>query len=132
MKLFDFGLAKDVTDMEQTENGLFLLTGNTGTCRYMAPEVAQFRPYNHSVDIYSFSILLWQLLSLGKPYDNYTYNMHQRYVVVEGHRPKIDDSWPGAIGKLLKTCWSANIPDRPSAAMVLEVLIDELKQISDA
>ena len=35
------------------------MTGNTGSVRYMAPEVALDLPYNHSVDVYSFSILVW-------------------------------------------------------------------------
>ena len=35
------------------------MTGNTGSARYMAPEVALDQPYHESVDVYSFSMILW-------------------------------------------------------------------------
>lgn len=38
----------------------------------MAPEVAGVRPYNLSVDAYSFGILLWELSALEKPFDGFT------------------------------------------------------------
>lgn len=40
IKLFDFGLAKRLEPAIATENDLYLLTGNTGSLRYMAPEVS--------------------------------------------------------------------------------------------
>jgi len=88
----------------------------------MAPEIAKNKPYNHSIDVYSFAVLLWQLFALAKPYENYTYNMHQRYVVHEGHRPKIDEAWPQEIQALLKKCWSSKIPKRLSASETLEII----------
>jgi serine/threonine protein kinase len=33
----------------------------SGTLRYMAPEVVLGRSYNQSVDVYSFSVLIWQI-----------------------------------------------------------------------
>ena len=131
LKLFDFGLAKDVSNREQNDHGLYRLTGNTGSCRYMAPEIAKNRPYNHSVDVYSFGIIFWQLFALTKPYENYTYNMHQRYVVHEGHRPKIDNAWSKTIQDLMKKCWSNNIRKRPTASEVLEIIKTELNGSRD-
>ena len=37
----------------------YRLTGNTGSARYMAPEVALDNPYNQSVDVYAFILILW-------------------------------------------------------------------------
>jgi serine/threonine protein kinase len=45
IKLFDFGLAKRLDPSIETDNDLYLLTGNTGSLRYMAPEVAIGLPY---------------------------------------------------------------------------------------
>jgi serine/threonine protein kinase len=78
VKLFDFGLAKRLADLEPSEtvdidlnapddspaavlppsgsndNGpIYALTGNTGSLRYMAPEVARDECYGLSVDVYS-------------------------------------------------------------------------------
>jgi serine/threonine protein kinase len=38
------------------------MTGNTGSLRYMAPEVALRRPYSEKADVYSFGILVWQVI----------------------------------------------------------------------
>ncbi len=45
LKLFDFGLAKRMDTAESTGDGRYLLTGNTGSLRYMAPEVAKVSKY---------------------------------------------------------------------------------------
>ncbi len=37
--MFDFGLAKRITNADAAEDDLYNLTGNTGSLRYMAPEV---------------------------------------------------------------------------------------------
>jgi len=42
-------------------NELYDLSGNTGSLRYMAPEVGLEKFYNHKVDVYSFGLLLWQV-----------------------------------------------------------------------
>ena len=39
VKLFDFGLAREVHDNDNCGNGTYKLTPNTGSLRYMAPEV---------------------------------------------------------------------------------------------
>jgi serine/threonine protein kinase len=36
----------------------------------MAPEVGTEEPYNELCDVYSFGVLIWQMMSLSKPYDN--------------------------------------------------------------
>jgi len=38
-KIFDFGLAKELNERDRTENGLYKMSGLTGSRRYMAPEV---------------------------------------------------------------------------------------------
>jgi len=45
VKLFDFGLAKCIRKGERADD-VFEMTGETGTLRYMAPEVALNMPYN--------------------------------------------------------------------------------------
>ena len=60
MKLFDFGLAKEIQDSDivaGTNPVTYNMTGQTGSYRYMAPEVAKELPYNETADVYSFAIL---------------------------------------------------------------------------
>lgn len=51
VKLFDFGLAKELDPMQKTDNGLYTMSGGTGSRRFMAPEVALSEPYNLSADV---------------------------------------------------------------------------------
>jgi serine/threonine protein kinase len=60
VKLFDFGLCSVVRRLRDSSEQ-YKLTGNTGTMRYMAPEVLLGRAYNHSVDAYSFGVVMWQV-----------------------------------------------------------------------
>ena len=80
----------------------------------MSPEVALDRPYDYSVDAYSFGILFWQICSLITPYAKYSTKMHAERVVRNGERPKPDPSWPASWITLMQSCWSPNRHDRPS------------------
>jgi serine/threonine protein kinase len=51
LKMFDFGLAKRITNADKAEDDLYNLTGNTGSLRYMAPEVVS----NYEVILYLLS-----------------------------------------------------------------------------
>jgi len=126
VKIFDFGLAKDVSREDKTVNNSYNLTGNTGSLRYMAPEVARCLPYDYRVDAYSFGILFWQVCSLTTPYSGYTCKMHAELIVGKGDRPKFDHTWPLSWKNLMSTCWDANISSRPDFDHIVKVLDTEL------
>lgn len=88
--------------------------------------VAKEHPYNKSVDVYSFGILLWELCSLEKPFLGYTSKKHMTNVVLGGERPKMDSShtynWSIPLQQLIKSCWSAMPDSRPSFTEVRETL----------
>lgn len=127
LKLFDFGLAKRVTTADKLENDLYNLTGNTGSLRYMAPEVALNKPYSLSVDAYSFGILFWQLCSLTVPYAGYSCKMHAELVVGKGYRPKPDSSWPENWTSLMRSCWAEDHRSRPTFSNIFKVMCEELE-----
>lgn len=54
LKLIDFGFAAIVRKSHPSSETKFRISGNVGTPRYMAPEVAKSQPYNHKADVYSF------------------------------------------------------------------------------
>jgi serine/threonine protein kinase len=63
-KVADFGLS--ITDTGGQD-----LTGETGTYRWMAPEVIRHEKYSVASDTYSFGILLWQLVTRNpRPFDS--------------------------------------------------------------
>lgn len=130
LKLFDFGLAKELKLAKKREDGRYMLTGNSGSKRYMAPEVAKRCPYEKSVDVYSFGILLWELCSAEKPFLNYDSGMHMEFVVIGGERPKMDADhvkyWPSDLQLLMKQCWSPSPFERPSFESIKQTLSDIL------
>jgi len=105
VKIFDFGLAKEIDPAKASKDGMYKLTGDTGSPRYMAAEVALGKPYNERCDVYSFSILLWQLLSLETPFSGYSMNMFHKRVVEGGVRPKVDPKWPKRISDAMVQGW---------------------------
>eukprot|EP00527_Entomoneis_sp_CCMP2396_P008091 CAMPEP_0198153428 /NCGR_PEP_ID=MMETSP1443-20131203/64158_1 /TAXON_ID=186043 /ORGANISM="Entomoneis sp., Strain CCMP2396" /LENGTH=421 /DNA_ID=CAMNT_0043819769 /DNA_START=25 /DNA_END=1290 /DNA_ORIENTATION=+ len=123
VKIFDFGLSKEIQPQYRQNNGTYLLTADVGSLRYMAPEVALGRPYNQSCDVYSFSILLWQILKVMKPFEIYdTKASFQAKVVIRGARPKTHATWDPLLNTCMKEGWDANISKRPTMAAVLETL----------
>ena len=127
IKLFDFGLA---TEFDKEKHGPYKLTGDTGTIRYMAPEVAMEQTYTEKADVYSFGILLWQLMSLESPYGRMPAQKIEYSVCHLGLRPKIDASWPEPIQKLLEDCFASQ-PRRPSMDQVCTVLRREANSLGD-
>ncbi|GJW09939.1 serine/threonine-protein kinase STY17-like protein isoform X1 [Tanacetum coccineum] len=65
VKVADFGVAR-----VQTQSGV--MTAETGTYRWMAPEVIEHKPYDHKADVFSFAIVLWELLTGEFPYSYLT------------------------------------------------------------
>jgi serine/threonine protein kinase len=131
VKIFDFGLAKEVNPNFADQDGVYQLTAMTGSLRYMAPEVLLGKRYNETADVYSLSILLWQLLSLKTPYDVYlkesTFRERMGYM---GKRPSINVEWPAEIRYLLKRGWSSQAVDRPTMGYMSLALKYELDQYS--
>jgi len=111
--LFDFGLAS-IWKIDQTKgvNENRALTGVTGSLRYMAPEVAFSKPYNHKSDVFSFASNLYELCSHLKPYANL--GQDSFYAALRrGVRPEVISAWPSELRQLFAECWTENPADRP-------------------
>ena len=122
LKIFDFGLAKELKEEEKDENGLYNLTGLTGGIRYMAPEVGRGERYNLLADVYSWSMLVWYIMALEPPLGMYTQRLHIDRVFMKGYRPAIKEKWPPKLSNLMRSCWSDNIKKRPDFKKIMIVL----------
>jgi serine/threonine protein kinase len=129
LKIFDFGLAKELQEDERTADGLYKMTGCTGAIRYMSPENALCQPYNLTTDAYSWAMIMWFLLALEPPFALYTESMILERVTERGYRPKIFSSWSPRISRLLSRSWSANIQARPSFAEIAQELKNEMTEV---
>lgn len=121
MVIFDFGLAVELPHSEDP-NQLYNLAGNTGTARYMAPEVIKNKPYNFKADVFSFTTLLWEIVALKKPFADLSGQDVKEWVADLGNRPHISKTWPQALRKLMKAGWSVELDARPTMKEVRDTL----------
>jgi serine/threonine-protein kinase CTR1 len=95
-----------------------------GTPHYMAPELIQERPYNCSVDVYAFGILLWEMFTRRIPFDGWDPSDIVRKVIA-GERPELPETGlPNCARTLIPKCWHQDAMRRPHA----NILEKELRE----
>ena len=123
-KVTDFGIATHLTPVGAR--------GLQGTKGFIAPEVLyvgkrkQRSVYNHTADIFSFSMLLYQMISRRHPYHNIKPERIDT-AVESGERPKLQDVDNATaayhyLTKLMKVCWVDDPQKRPSTDAILNYL----------
>lgn len=132
VKIFDFGLAKELDpSLRHGCTEFYELSGNTGSLRYMSPEVARCEPYNLTADVYSFGLLLWQVCSLMLPYDGMNRQDHSELVVYGNERPPLDSAWSTPLRILMKRAWEPDPSVRPSMESIYKILRREICALRD-
>lgn len=114
LKICDFGTACDLKTY---------MTNNKGSAAWMAPEVFEGSNYTEKCDVYSWGIILWQVLTRRKPFSEVGGNaLRIMWSVHQGKRPPLIDGCPKPLEELMIRCWSKDINDRPSMNKVVEIM----------
>lgn len=130
LKVADFGLSKVRPDPKKNEKGdTFMMTGETGSYRFMAPEIFRHLSYNETVDIYSYGMILFYLLDGKPPWPTENGLVAAKKAAEEGDRPRIPRNWDNMIQVLLQECWDENPSARPSFHQVLLILRQHSRSI---
>lgn len=101
------------------------MTQGLGTLLWSAPEVVDGQPYGLSADVYSFAIVLYELLTLQLPFHDVNTTWRIMEMVVNGQRPQIDvaaSSLAAEASVLMQECWSQDPDGRPLFTMIVERL----------
>ncbi|RLN12494.1 serine/threonine-protein kinase STY46 isoform X2 [Panicum miliaceum] len=122
IKVADFGVAR-----VKAESGV--MTAETGTYRWMAPEVIEHKPYDSKADVFSFGIVLWELLTGKIPYEFLTPLQAAIGVVQEGLRPVIPRGTNPKLAQLLEKCWQQNPINRPDFTEILQTLNEIAEEV---
>lgn len=115
VKVADFGIACEETLCD-------VLVEDEGTYRWMAPEMIKQKAYNRKVDVYSFGLVMWEMVSGRVPYENLTPFQVAYAVANRNLRPTISPECPSALGPLIEQCCALQPDKRPDFWQIVKVL----------
>ncbi|GMF34755.1 unnamed protein product [Phytophthora fragariaefolia] len=125
IKLSDFGLAR-VKAHVQT------MTGNCGTVQWMAPEVLGNQKYTEKADVFSFGIVIWEIVTGECPYDGMSQIQAALGVLNRNLRPNIPRDCPPFFSRLMKACWNRQPELRPSFPHIVNAFRTYQSSISES
>ena len=111
----DFGTART---LEGTTCG----AAASGTYRWMAPEVVKEEEVNKKCDVFSFSLVVWELMEHKIPFHDSANDLMASIAIIGGNRPPISSGWPDYLSALTKQGWLQNPQARPSFADIVTSL----------
>ena len=114
--------------------------GFSGTKGFVAPEVAHVSKakersiYNHTADVFSFGMLIYQMVARQRPFHNLpSYSVQP--AIEDGQRPGLDDCPVAKVGffyllHIMRKCWQGNPDDRPSTEKIVNWLCSTTLQLT--
>ena len=114
-KVTDFGLSRFSASSDDK------MTGQCGTYHWMAPEVINSEEYTEKADVYSMSIILWEIYTRAIPYDGMK-PVQAAMHVIQGGRLSLPVGTPVWFERLVTCCWDLRPTSRPSMAVVRDIL----------
>jgi serine/threonine protein kinase/Tol biopolymer transport system component len=125
IKLLDFGIARNNSDLALTQSGLTLPGNIPGTPQYMSPEQALGRPLDGRADLFSLGILLFRCLTGQLPFEGATRDQYIQQMLAGRVRPldPLAPEAPGPVRDIVKACLQLDPDKRPhTAGVVAETL----------
>lgn len=107
------------------------MTNNKGSAAWMAPEVFESSSYTEKCDIFSWGIILWEVLARRKPFDEVGGPAFAiMWAVHKGERPPPLRKCPPKIDSLMTRCWDKDPDKRPSMREVM-MEMDDIMQFCE-
>ncbi|GES87585.1 kinase-like domain-containing protein [Rhizophagus clarus] len=114
----DMGFCKpvDYDALENTKNKIY------GVLPYVSPEILRGQNYTEAADIYSFGIIMYEVISGLPPYHDVSHDYNLAIKICKGLRPRFNIKVPQLVVQLIKRCLDADPLNRPKAEKIKETL----------
>ncbi|XP_035518634.1 ephrin type-A receptor 2a [Morone saxatilis] len=133
-KVSDFGLSRV---LEDDAEGTYTTRGGKIPIRWTAPEAIAYRKFTSASDVWSFGIVMWEVMAFGeRPYWDMS-NHEVMKAINEAFRLPAPMDCPSAIYQLMLQCWQHDRPKRPRFSDIVNILDkllrspESLKTIAD-
>ena len=120
----DFGMAKYFDSGHSKSQSIF-----GGKPQYKSPEIIKCQPYSRKADVYSFAIIMYQVVTDLIPYSEFVNGQMTEYelknkIVEQNYRPPFNVPIKKSIKELIEKCWSSDEDKRPTFNEIFEKLTD--------
>ncbi|WVZ87062.1 hypothetical protein U9M48_033757 [Paspalum notatum var. saurae] len=123
VKVGDFGLSRFKANTFLSSKSV------AGTPEWMAPEFLRGEPSNEKCDVYSFGVILWELLTMQQPWSGLGPAQVVGAVAFQNRRLPIPKDTSPVLTALVESCWDDDPRQRPSFSSIVDTLKKLLKSI---
>ncbi|XP_030260403.1 ephrin type-A receptor 7 isoform X2 [Sparus aurata] len=118
-KVSDFGLSRVIDDDPEA---VYTTTGGKIPVRWTAPEAIQYRKFTSASDVWSYGIVMWEVMSYGeRPYWDMS-NQDVIKAIEEGYRLPAPMDCPPGLHQLMLDCWQKDRAERPKFDQIVGIL----------
>uniref|UniRef100_A0A8B9KU48 receptor protein-tyrosine kinase n=1 Tax=Astyanax mexicanus TaxID=7994 RepID=A0A8B9KU48_ASTMX len=118
-KVSDFGLSRVIDDDPEA---VYTTTGGKIPVRWTATEAIQYRKFTSASDVWSYGIVMWEVMSYGeRPYWDMS-NQDVIKAIEEGYRLPAPMDCPPGLHQLMLDCWQKDRADRPKFDQIVGIL----------
>lgn len=126
IKIFDFGFCKELSKkLLDKKTGMYKLTRCTGSLPYMAPEVFEGKLYGKGADVFSYGVLLYEMLNFKYAFTFKTLKDYKDIIIDNKYRPSIDGAVAARPKDLIKETWDQDPKKRPNFDRISIILKSE-------
>lgn len=117
-KIADFGLSREI----ENDSDAYTTRGGKIPVRWTAPEAIVYRKFTQASEVWSFGIVIWEVMSFGeRPYWNWS-NQDVIKSIEKGYRLPPPMDCPEPISQLMLDCWQKQRTHRPTFLSITQTL----------
>ena len=98
-------------------------------CLWTAPEVLGCNIISRNADVYSYGIILWEIMTRRLPFDDCPWMNILESKIIEGSRPSIPDSVPSSLRDLMCACWDGRPEKRPDFGEIINCMYAVVSEV---